>query len=117
MPVLVLTAVNMTGQTITTNVSSNEAVFVTGIFSKEVVMSEFALAQWFVDDAVASVKNGTVAFVLPGVHIMIFPVGLLITTVWLIIGVGAYGYGTYERIQYAKSYRRRKAMAYSSVRG
>ncbi|GKT51506.1 uncharacterized protein ColSpa_11687 [Colletotrichum spaethianum] len=111
MPTLTLTGVNAVGQTVSTNVSSNEAAFITGVFSKEVIKSDLAVAQAAVDEVVAQLKNGTVAFVLPGVQIMIFPVGLVITSTWLLIGLSFYGFGTYERIGYAESYRRRRAIA------
>ena len=111
MPVLTLTAKTQSGQTVATNVSSNEAVFVTGVFSKEVVMSDFARASAAVDDVVAQMKNGTVAFVLPGVQLMIYPIGLIITGSWLGLGLLAYGIGTYDRIRFAESYRRRSARA------
>jgi hypothetical protein len=111
MPVLTLTGVNATGQTVSTNVSSNEAAFVTGVFSKEIIMSEFALASAAVQNVTAELANGTVAFVLPGVQIMIFPVGLVVTSVWLVIGLIAYAWGTYERFSYAESFRRRSAIA------
>ncbi|GJC78697.1 hypothetical protein ColLi_01535 [Colletotrichum liriopes] len=111
MPTLTLTGVNAVGQTVSTNVSSNEAAFITGVFSKEVIKSDLAVAQAAVDEVVAQLKNGTVAFVLPGVQIMIFPVGLVITSTWLLIGLAFYGFGTYERIGYAESYRRRRAIA------
>ncbi|KAF4930617.1 hypothetical protein CGCVW01_v000823 [Colletotrichum viniferum] len=111
MPTLTLTGVNAAGQSVSTNVSSNEASFITGVFSKEIVRSDVAMAQAAVDDVVAGLKNGTVAFVLPGVQLMIFPVGLIVTGTWLLIGVAFYGFGTYERIGYADSYRRRRAVA------
>ncbi|OHF03044.1 hypothetical protein CORC01_01802 [Colletotrichum orchidophilum] len=111
MPTLTLTGVNAAGQTVSTNVSSNEAAFLTGVFSKEIIRSDFAVAQAAVDEVVAQLKNGTVAFVLPGVQLMIFPVGLIVTSTWLLIGLGFYGFGTYERIVYAESYRRRRAVA------
>lgn len=111
MPVLTLTAQNTTGQTVSTNVSSNEAVFVTGVFSREIVMSDFALASAAVDTKLEQLANKTVAFVLPGVQLMIYPIGLIITSVWLVLGVLAYGIGTYDRIRYADAYRRRSARA------
>ncbi|KAL0944919.1 uncharacterized protein CTRU02_202806 [Colletotrichum truncatum] len=111
MPTLTLTGINAVGQTVNTNVSANEASFVTGVFSKEIVRSDLAMAQAAVDDMVAGLKNGTVAFVLPGTQLMIFPVGLVVTGTWLLIGVAFYGFGTYERIGYAESYRRRRAVA------
>lgn len=106
MPTVTLTGMNMAGQTVTTNVSSNEAAFVTGVFSKEIIMSPAALAQKAVDELVLGVENGTVPFVLPGVHILIFPVGLVITCVWLAIGAAFIGFGTYERANYRRQYRR-----------
>ncbi|TEA11066.1 hypothetical protein C8034_v007939 [Colletotrichum sidae] len=111
MPTLTLTGVNAAGQTVSTNVSSNEASFVTGVFSKEVIRSDLAMAQAAVDEVVAGLKNGTVAFVLPGVQLMVFPIGLIITGTWLIIGLAFYSFGTYERMGYADSYRRRRAVA------
>lgn len=111
MPTLTLTGANAAGQTVSTNVSSNEASFLTGVFSKEIIRSDLAVAQAAVDDVVAQLQNGTVAFVLPGVQLMIFPVGLVITSTWLLIGLAFYGFGTYERIGYAESYRRRRAVA------
>ena len=111
MPVLTLTAEDQTGQKVATNVSSNEAVFVTGVFSQEVVMSDFARASAAVEDVMALMQNGTVAFVMPGVQIMIYPIGLIITGSWLALGVLAYGIGTYDRIRFRESYRRRSARA------
>lgn len=72
-------------------------------------MSDFASAQAAVDAKVAAVRNGTIAFVLPGIQLMVFPVGAIITGVWLLLGVAAYGFGTYERIMYANAYKRRQA--------
>jgi hypothetical protein len=111
MPIFTLTAKNAAGQTVSTNVSSNEAVFVHGIFSNEVVLSSFGMAALAEQNATAAVRAGRTAFVLPGVNILIFPTGLVITSIWMVAGVAAYGYGTYERYNYRESYRRRKAMA------
>ena len=110
-PTLTLSAVNTTGQTVRTNVSSNEAAFLTGVFSKEVVLSDFALAQQAVNNMTQRLAAKEVAFVLPGVQILIFPVGLIIASVWLLVGLAFYGFGTYERIGYAESFRRRQAVA------
>ncbi|KAF5006051.1 hypothetical protein FDECE_7563 [Fusarium decemcellulare] len=111
MPILTLTAKNSTGSTIRTNVSINEAAFLTGVFSRDVVMSDFSMAQAAVDEQVAGLKNGTVAFVLPGVQLMVFPIGLIITSIWLVIFVAAVGFGTYERFNYAEMYKRRQQVA------
>jgi len=107
MPVLTLSGINAQGRQVSTNVSSNEAAFVTGIFSQEIVMSAFRLAELAVEDEVARMRNGTSAFVLPGVQIMIFPIGLIITSIWTVVGVGAYAMGTYARYNFREHYRRR----------
>ena len=120
MPTLTLSAINPQGQKIATNVSSNEAAFVAGVFSQDVIMSEFAIAQAAVDDIVNRLHNpdlndptnpNNVAFVLPGTQIMIFPVGLIITSIWLVIGLAVVGFGTYERMSFREQFRRRTARA------
>ncbi|KAK4098112.1 hypothetical protein N658DRAFT_432640 [Parathielavia hyrcaniae] len=109
-PMVTLKATNGNGQTVSTNVSANEASFVTGFFSQEVVLSNFTMAQLAVDAEVARLKNGTVAFVMPGVQLMIFPIGLIITSVWLALGLVAYGMGTYDRYNFREMHRRRMAV-------
>ncbi|KAI1172009.1 hypothetical protein F4777DRAFT_25609 [Nemania sp. FL0916] len=114
-PIFTLMAKDATGKTITTEVSSNEAAFVNGIFSKEVVLSPFSLASLAVQNVTSELKAGRVAFVLPGVNLLIFPIGLVITSFWTAVGVGFYAFGTYERYNYRESYRRRKAMVGSKA--
>ena len=80
-------------------------------------MSDFGFAQKAVDEIMEKLQEGEVAFVLPGVNILIFPIGLIITSIWLAIGLAFYGFGTYERYAYRDSYRRRKARDVSSGRG
>ncbi|KAJ3566812.1 hypothetical protein NPX13_g6994 [Xylaria arbuscula] len=111
MPIFTLTATNSVGQTVSTNVSSNEAAFVNGIFSKEVVLSKFNQATIAQANITAALEAGSVPFVLPGVNILIFPIGLVVSGFWLLVGIGAYGFGTYERYNYRETYRRRKAMS------
>lgn len=111
MPVLTLSASNSSGDNVSTTVSSNEAAFLTGVFSEFRPMSDFAMAEEAVANVTAQLAEQEVAFVLPGVQLMIFPIGLIITSIWLLVGVAAYGFGTYERIQYAESFKKRKAMA------
>ncbi|KAK2592690.1 hypothetical protein QQS21_009620 [Conoideocrella luteorostrata] len=108
-PTFTLTATKSTGGTASTNVSLNEASFLTGIFSKSVVLSDFAAAQVAVTAQLDALHNGTIAFVLPGVQIMVFPIGTIITSIWLVLGLLAYGIGTFERINYAEMYKRRQA--------
>ncbi|KAI0150708.1 hypothetical protein GGR57DRAFT_180926 [Xylariaceae sp. FL1272] len=110
MPVVTLTANGSAGQALSTNLSSNEAVFVNGIFSKEVVLSSVSSAQLLVDESLAQLQNGKIAFVLPGVNILIFPIGGVITGFWAFVGITMYAYCSWERYNYRESYRRRKAM-------
>ncbi|KAI0188854.1 hypothetical protein F4808DRAFT_48515 [Astrocystis sublimbata] len=111
MPIFSLSATDATGRTVTTNISSNEASFVHGIFANEVVMSKLTMASIAVDNIKAELAAGTVAFILPGVNLLIFPVGLVVTSVWMVVGFAIYGFGTYERYNYRETYRRRKAMS------
>ncbi|CAK7198358.1 hypothetical protein SEUCBS139899_001019 [Sporothrix eucalyptigena] len=111
MPVVTLTGTNSNGQTVATNVSSNEAAFVAGVFSNEVVMSNATLAQIAVNNIVAELSNGTVAFVLPGVQIITFPIGLIIISVWLVVGLAVIGFGMVERMSYREQYKRRAVMS------
>ncbi|GAB1318547.1 hypothetical protein MFIFM68171_08757 [Madurella fahalii] len=111
MPVVTLSATNAEGRTVSTNVSSNEAAFVAGVFSQEKPMSSFRQAELIVEEKLASLNNGTVAFVLPGVQLMIFPVGLIITSVWMVAGFIAYGIGTYARYNFREQHKARMARA------
>lgn len=111
MPIVTLSGTNAQGQRVSTNVSSNEAAFVNGVFSQEIVMSPFRLAELAVEEEVARLKNGTTAFVLPGVQIMIFPIGLVITGLWTVIFCVAYGMGTYDRYHFREAYKARIARA------
>ncbi|KAI2605598.1 hypothetical protein GGR54DRAFT_620840 [Hypoxylon sp. NC1633] len=111
MPTVILSAKNAIGQPVSTNVSANEAAFVNGIFSGYNIMSDLSRAALAVDIITAQMHNGTVAFVLPGVNILIFPVGLVLTSIWLLVGVSFYAFGTYERYNYRDTFRNRKARA------
>jgi hypothetical protein len=108
MPMITLRAANGSGE-VRTTVSSNEASFLAGVFSSQSVMSDFSAAQLAVDQSTEALRNGTIAFVLPGTQIMIFPIGLVVTGTWLLIGLTAYGYGTFQRMQYAEMYKTRQA--------
>ncbi|KAK4032153.1 hypothetical protein C8A01DRAFT_20742 [Parachaetomium inaequale] len=110
MPIVTLKATNGNGQQVTTVVSTSEAAFVAGEFSKDEVMSNYRLAELAVEAELAALKNGTVAFVLPGIQLMIFPIGLIITSVWLVLGLAAYGMGTYARYNFREAHKRRMAV-------
>lgn len=111
LPTVSLSAVNKAGQTVSSNVSSNEASFLVGVFSDVVVLSGTAQAQITVDQVVTGLANGTVAFVLPGVNLLIFPIGLVITGSWFVIGSMVIGFGFFERVQHREAYRKTAALA------
>ncbi|KAK4130255.1 hypothetical protein BT67DRAFT_228129 [Trichocladium antarcticum] len=115
MPVVTLRATNGNGKPVSTNVSSNEAAFVAGEFSQRKLMSNFSMAELAVAKDMAAMKNGTVAFVLPGVQLLIFPVGLVITSIWLALFVVAYGAGTYARYSFKQAHMRRVAVAHKGA--
>ncbi|OAA67084.1 hypothetical protein SPI_01660 [Niveomyces insectorum RCEF 264] len=116
-PTVTLTGTGNDGKTVSTNVSSNEAAFVAGVFSQTEVLSNTTLALQAVNDVVNGLHNGTVAFVLPGVQIIMFPVGLVIISIWLAAGLAVIGFGTIERINYRDQYKRRMASAAKPVSG
>jgi hypothetical protein len=105
-----------TNTAVNTTVSANEASFLVGVFADQVVMSDFSAARAAVDVQMAALSEGEVAFVLPGVQIMVFPIGLIITGVWLLVGVAAYGWGTWERYTYAKTFHMRVAQSEAKAR-
>ncbi|TWU79096.1 hypothetical protein ED733_008715 [Metarhizium rileyi] len=108
-PTFTLTASNATGGSVQTNLSMNEASFLTGVFSKSVVLSDHAAAEAAVTSQLDLLHNGTIAFILPGTQIMIFPIGAIITSVWLALGLVAYGWGTYERMNHVEMHKQRLA--------
>ncbi|KFA48892.1 hypothetical protein S40293_02597 [Stachybotrys chartarum IBT 40293] len=115
LPVFTLTARTPSGDLVRTNVSTNEASFLTGVFADQVVLSDFATAQAAVQNSLEQLRNKEIAFVLPGVQIMVFPIGLIITSIWLTLGLAAYGWGTFERINYAEMYKSRKTAVQKSA--
>ena len=104
MPTLTLSAESSTGDLVSTNVSANAAVFLTGFFSSMNFQSNFSIASEIVEAQLVLLEQGDIAFLLPGTHLMIFPTGLIIALVWLTAGVAAYGFGTYERVNYRQQY-------------
>ncbi|KAF4125471.1 hypothetical protein GMORB2_4311 [Geosmithia morbida] len=106
MPNFSLTAPTTAGN-LTSQLSPNEAAFLTGVFSDMSPTSALALAQAEVDKQTQRLEDGEVAFVLPGTQLLIFPIGLIITLSWAVIGFAAYGFGTVERWRYREMYRER----------
>lgn len=111
MPTVTLSAINSAGNTVSTNVSTNEASFLVGVFADVHELSDTARAQVAVNEVIAGLANGTVAFVLPGVNLLIFPIGLVITGAWFAIGLVVIGFGFFERVQHREAYRKTAAIA------
>jgi len=82
------------GQDLTTTLASQEASFVNGIFAQTA-------------NSAAPAEQSAPPFVLPGTTLAFFPIGLLITGIWLIGFAATVGLGTYGRIQFREQYRRR----------
>jgi hypothetical protein len=57
----------------------------------------------------SAIAAAATAFVLPGVTLGIFPIGLIITGSWTVLFVGVVGWGTVGRIRFRGHYRRRLA--------
>ncbi|KAG9258823.1 uncharacterized protein F5Z01DRAFT_4846 [Emericellopsis atlantica] len=108
MPSLSLTAPSaQSSDNLTTLLSPNEASFITGVFSTLTPQSSFSIAQAAVSSSLALLDEGEIAFILPGTQILIFPIGLIITGTWALLGVGVYAFGTVERWRFREGYRDR----------
>jgi hypothetical protein len=102
-----MTGQEPTGQTVNTTLSSDEATFVSGVFAA-VIKPTISRLQPPIQTLV--VTPGA-TFVLPGVHILIFPIGAIITGVWTVLFIATIAYGTVGRMQFREQYRRRAARA------
>ncbi len=88
-----------------TNLTSSSVVFfVSGVFQGQSASGAAAA----VPTAAAAAAKLAAAFALPGTTLGIFPVGLIITSIWALLFVGAVGYGTWGRIQFREQFRQRK---------
>jgi hypothetical protein len=91
--------------TVNTTLASGEATFVSGIFAQTATVSKTAVKSPIQTLVVAS----NAPFVVPGLHILIFPIGGIVTGVWTVLLLSTIGYGTFGRMQFRESYRRRAA--------
>ncbi|RDW69317.1 hypothetical protein BP6252_08337 [Coleophoma cylindrospora] len=113
---LVTPTVTLTGTTngkaVNTTLSSSEASFVYGVFSRAVSDgTTFSKSQAAIAPIQTLITAPNAPFVLPGTAILIAPVGGIITAVWTVLFCGAIGYGTFGRMQFADQFRRRSAIA------
>ena len=110
-PNIALTGTAQNNTPIATQLSSNDASFVSGTFADQTRAATAPAASTSV------VASGATPFVLPGTTLGIFPIGLIITSIWTLLLVGTVGYGTFGRIRFRESYRRRiKARLNAGVR-
>ncbi|TQS34250.1 hypothetical protein Golomagni_05374 [Golovinomyces magnicellulatus] len=100
-PEVTLSAIDSTGANVKTSLSSDELTFVNGVFAKKLTNTVPLLAPPIQTLVVAP----DAPFVVPGLNILIFPIGLIITGIWTILLVATIGYGTYGRIQWREQYR------------
>lgn len=107
-PSIQLSAENGGQSQASTNLTGSSIVFfVSGIFEGQSASGAAAA----VPTAAAAAAAKAVAFALPGTTLGIFPVGLIVTSIWALLFVGAVGYGTWERIQFRQQFRQRKERA------
>lgn len=106
-PTVSLTGTESTGAKVNTSLSSNEATFVNGVFAAQATVTKAQVAAPIQTLVVAS----DAPFVVPGLNILIVPIGLIITSIWTVLFVGTIAYGTVGRMQFREQYRRRSARA------
>ncbi|KAI9841974.1 MAG: hypothetical protein M1837_007540 [Sclerophora amabilis] len=94
-PNVTLTATNAKDEKVSTTLSSKEASFINGIMSQPL-------------NTLTTNPAKEIPFVLPGVTLGIFPVGLIITCTWAALGIAVVSWGTIGRYKFRHHYRRRK---------
>lgn len=90
-----------------TTLSANGASFLTGVFSNITPLSSFSIAQRAVDLQLERLRKKEIAFVMPGTDLLVFPISFVVVSTWAVIGIGAYVFGTLERIRFRRVYRER----------
>lgn len=105
-PEISINAVDVSSQTpISTNISSTTDMvyFVVGEFSGK--FSDSVISPQVQQVAIQASSQ----FVLPGTTFGIFPVGLIVTTAWMVLFFIAFGLGTVGRLRHRQVFRARKA--------
>lgn len=106
-PSVTLVGTDATGNRVNTTLSSQEATFVSGVFAAQAAPTPVAQDKpWQ-----TLVTTADQPFVVPGLNILIFPIGAIITGVWAILFCGTIAYGTFGRYQFREDFRRRSARA------
>jgi len=106
-PTVTLTAMDANKQVVNTTIAEGEATFVSGVFAKAITASKTQVQPPIQTLVVAK----DAPFIVPGMNILIFPIGGIITGVWAVLFIGTIGYGTFGRIQFRDQYKRRSARA------
>ena len=103
-PMINISGTIANGSVLSTLLSSADASFVSGLFQDSMTGNSTAAAA----AAAATLEAAkTAKFVLPGTTLGIFPTGLIITSAWAFVLICVLAYGTYGRVQFRDSYRRR----------
>jgi len=102
-----LTGRNSAGLQVNATLDSGEASFVSGVFALEATVSKTVVQPPIQTLVVAS----DAPFVVPGMNLLIFPIGGVITCIWAVLLIATIAYGTMGRIQFRDQFRRRNAMA------
>ncbi|MCJ1405914.1 hypothetical protein MMC11_009148 [Xylographa trunciseda] len=108
MPDVTVSAMAQDGTMLDAMLDNTQASFVTGVFSDtETAVASAAPSASSASAAPASATTPAGPFVLPGVVLGIFPIGLLVTGAWAILFFLVVGLGTIGRINVRTTYRRR----------
>ncbi|APA12797.1 hypothetical protein SS1G_08235 [Sclerotinia sclerotiorum 1980 UF-70] len=107
-PTVSLTGKDVQGGTVNTTLNTNQASFVNGAFSTQAAGVTKTVAQPPIQTLVVASES---PFVVPGLNILIFPIGGVITGIWAILFIGTISYGTIGRIQFRDQFRSRTARA------
>ena len=88
------------GPPLSDTLPATEAAFITGTYAEPARAARTS----------ALAAASATPFVLPGTTLGIFPISLIITGAWTVLLVLTIGLGTYGRVQFRRSFRRKKAM-------
>jgi len=98
-----------TRQLVNTSLSSTESSFVAGVFSAPAGSRQDPkfLLGLPAEQVAAAAAGIPTPFGVPGLSLGVFPTGLIITSVWVLLFSTVVGLGTIGRIQYREEFRRR----------
>lgn len=95
-PAITLSGTGQDGTSINTRLSTQDASFVNGVFSRAGLQGSQSTSGTDVNK-----------FVMRGTKLVGFPIGLVISSIWAALYLMAMGHGTISRYQARESYRRR----------